>query len=170
MSWNKNTVLLIILFLAVSGCFRYSFSGTTIPEGINTIFIPFFPDQSNSGLGDLSDRLNQTLVNRFINESKLRLANSEAEADAILEGFIVSYVNRPFSISGEEIATRNQVEIRVSATLVFKTKPEPVWSKNFNGNSTYDPNVNPINGEREASTEALVQLANAMFNDALSTW
>ena len=78
----RNLLLLTLISLVVSsGCLRYSFTGASIPDGVNSIYIPFFPDRSNSGISDLSDRLNRILVERFINQSKLQLASSEEEAE-----------------------------------------------------------------------------------------
>lgn len=167
---NRILALCLLLFFATSGCLRYSFTGTTIPEGVNTIYIAFFPDQSNSGLGDLSDRLNRALVDRFVNQSRLRLANSESEADAVLDGVITSYSNRPFSLSGDEQATQNQVLVAVRASFLYKTEEAPLWDKPFNGNFTFDPNEDPIGGEQNAADQALLQVANNMFNDAVSSW
>lgn len=152
------------------GCLKYSFTGTSIPEGVKTVYIPFFPDQSNSGLGDLSDRLNTALIERFINQSKLQLANSEEDADAVIDGTINSYSNRPFSISGDEVANQNQVQIGVKGVFRYKAEDKTVYNKNFTGNYTYDPTDDPINGETTAADEALQQIANNMFNDAVSSW
>lgn len=174
MAWNNRYGTLIPAILALlvllAGCFRYSFTGTSIPEGVNRIFIPFFADQSSSGIGDLSDQLNQSLINRFINQTKLRPANNRADADAVLEGSIVSYQNRPFSVTGEEVADQNQVSISVRATFTFTDQDQPEWNKTFVGSSTYDPNDEPIEGERRAAEEALAQVSNNMFNDAVSGW
>ena len=163
-------VLLLIPFLFFSGCLKYSFSGASIPEGVNTIFIPFFADQSAGEVADLSDRLNQALIDRFINQSSLNLANNRNGADAILEGSIVSYSNAPFSVSGEDRADQNEVSIGVRGTFQFSNKQETEWNKSFSGAATYDPNENPIEGERNAAQEALEQIANNMFNDAVSGW
>lgn len=162
---------LIITFLTQSSCLRYSFTGTSIPEGVNSIYIPFFPDQSNSGFGDLSDRLNQALIERFVNQSRLQLANNEQDADAVLDGSIVAYSNRPFSIGGNEQANQNQVRISVRGTFEYKNEAEALWSnKSFEGTFTFDPTDDPINGEQSAADEALEQIANNMFNDAVSSW
>ena len=162
--------VLAIYVVAATSCFRYSFTGTSIPEGVNTVYIPFFPDQSNSGLGDLSDRLNEALVNRFVVQSRLQLANNAEEADAVIDGRITSYSNRPFSISGDEQATQNQVQIRVQASFLYTADDAPLWDKAFNGNFTFDPLDDPVNGERDAANEALNQIANNMFTDAVSSW
>ncbi|MTI89235.1 MAG: hypothetical protein FH748_14870 [Balneolaceae bacterium] len=171
MDLNKRLVLVLMLTgIFFTGCLRYSFTGASIPEGVNTIFIPFFPDQSNSGLGDLGDRLNQALIERFVNQSKLQLANNASDADAVLEGVITSYTNRPFSIGGDEQANRNQVSVSVRASFKYNNKDEAEWNSSFNGSATFDTAEDPINGERDAADEALQQVANNMFNDAVSNW
>lgn len=156
--------------VALTGCIRYSFTGASIPAGVNTIYIPFFTDRSNSGVGDLSDRLDEALVNRFVNQSRLRLASSETDADAVLDGTITGYTNKPFSISGDERANQNQVSITVSATFSYTKNESPEWTKSFSGSFNYDPTDDPINGEQEAATEALKQISNNIFNDAVSNW
>jgi hypothetical protein len=171
MGLTKLRILLLILIsFSFSGCITYSFTGASIPSGVNTIYIPFFPDQSNSGLGELGDQLNQVLIDRFVNQSRLQLSNTEEDADAILDGTITSYSNRPFSISGDEQTGQNQVSISVRASFKYASKEEPEWNKTFNGRATYDPAQNPIDGERTAARSALEQVANNMFNDAVSNW
>ncbi|MAO63785.1 MAG: hypothetical protein CL666_02165 [Balneola sp.] len=167
---KKWLALAVLSGLLLSGCLRYSFTGASIPAGVETIYIPFFPDQSNSGLGDLSNRLNEVLINRFVNQSSLGLANNEADADAVLDGVITAYSNRPFTISDDERATQNEVSITVRATYTYTDEEEAEWSKSFNGKFTYDPTQNPINGENQAANSALEQIANNMFNDAVSNW
>lgn len=165
------TFCLLIIFGSVSNsCVRYSFTGTSIPENVNSIFIPFFADQSSSGIGDLSDLLNETIINRFINQTRLRSANSRGEADAVLEGSIVSYQNRPFSITGDEQADQNEVTVTVRATYQYTEEEKPEWTNSYTGKATYDPNENPIEGETNAAQQAIQQITNNMFNDAVSGW
>ena len=171
---NKRLLIFIfffsVLFLSAKGCVRYSFTGTSIPADVQTIYIPFFQDQSQSGLGDLSDRLNQALVQRFINQSRLSLENDQESADAYIEGAIQNYINRPFSVAGNEQANLNEVQITVRALFQYADDEEPLWNKNFSGNATYDVLDNPVDGEIEAARLALEQIANNMFNDAVSNW
>lgn len=166
----KILVPILLIALAGTSCVRYSFTGTSIPENVNSIFIPFFADQSSSGIGDLSDRLNQIIINRFINQTRLRSANSRGEADAILEGSILTYQNRPFSITGNEEADQNEVTITVRATYQYTSEEKPEWTSNYTGKATYDPNEDPIEGETNAAEEAIRQITNNMFNDAVSGW
>ncbi len=105
-----------------------------------------------------------------MNQSKLQLASSEDDADAVLDGSIVSYSNRPFSIGGDEQANQNQVQITLNASFLYTENDSPEWDKSFNGSFTFDPTEDPITGEQNAADEALEQIANNMFNDAVSNW
>lgn len=171
MTFNKrNLFFVLLLSVFLSGCISYSFTGTSIPSDVNTINIPFFPDQSQSGLGDLSDRLNRALINRFVNQSRLSLANNQESSDAFVEGAIQRYVNRPFSVRGDEQANINEIQITVRATFQYQKDDEPLWNKSFSGSATYNTLDNPVEGEIEAAETALQQIANNMFNDAVSNW
>lgn len=171
MDYNRRTgIFLIALLIFFSGCISYSFTGTSIPADVENIHIPFFPDRSQSGLGNLSDRLNRALIDRFVNQSRLSLANDQDNSDAFMEGAIQSYSNRPFSIGGDQQANLNQVQISVRATFQFAADEEPLWNQTFTGSATYDVVENPVEGEIEAAESALQQIANNMFNDAVSNW
>lgn len=163
--------LLAVLFaVAGSGCLRYSFTGVAIPSDVRTIHIPFFPDQSGSGLGNLSDQLNDALINRFVNQSRLQLTDSPENADVLLEGAITSYSNRPFSVAGDQRANLNRVQISVHATYMYTGKDRPEWQKSFSGNFEYDPSEDPVDGENNAAFEALSRISDNMFNDAMGSW
>lgn len=158
------------IVLLLTGCIQYSFTGTSIPSDVRTIYISFFPDNSTSGLGDLSDRLNNALVNRFVNQSRLSLTNDEGGAHSTMNGTIQSYSVRPFSIGGDQQANLNEVRITVNATFKFAKDDDPVYSKSFTGSATYNVREDPVDGEIEAAEEALQQIANNAFNDAVSDW
>lgn len=172
MIFDRKFRLLLYLVIAVtfSGCFRYSFTGTSIPSEVESIYIPFFANQSSSGVGNLSERLNEALVDRFVNQTRLQLANSRGAADAVLEGSIVSYTNQAFSISGEQQTNENEVSISVRATYEYTSEEEPEWTSSFSGSETYNVNENPIEGETIAAEEALAEIADNIFNDAVSDW
>lgn len=162
--------LFLILFCSLTNCFRYSFTGTSIPENVESIYIPFFANQTSGGVGNLTDLLNEALIERFINQTGLQLANTRSAADAVLEGVITRYTNEPFSITGAEQTSLNEVTISVQATFQYTEQDEPEWTSTFSGAATYDSNDNPLEGETIAAQEALGQVADNMFNDAVSDW
>lgn len=149
---------------------RYSFTGVSIPSNVSTIYIPFFQDDSGSGLSDLSDQLNIELINRFVNQTRLSLVSDENQADIIIEGNITGYTNRPFSVAGDQTASLNRVQVSVSASYLYTDEELPRWSKSFSGQAEYDPAENPLDGELEAAAEAMQQVAQNMFNDSVGRW
>lgn len=169
---SKKILLFISLgvLLGCGGCFRYGFTGASIPEGVNTIYIPFFPNNSTSSVPNISSKLHKVLIDRFVHRSSLSLSNNKSRADAILIGSINSYSDQPFSISGENRSVQNKVRITVKAKFKYSNKDKPEWNKVFSGSATYDPTQNPIQGENNAAIDALNQLANNMFNEAVSNW
>lgn len=166
----RTLILIALIPVGLTSCLSYSFTGVSIPSNVNTIYIPFFPDNSNSGLGFLSEDLNEALVSRFVNQSRLRLSSNPNEADIVLDGTIINYRNRPFSVAGEQRTDLNRVEITVRASFKYRTEDDAEWDRSFNGVFEFDPNEDPIDGEREAAFEAMERIARNMFNDALGDW
>lgn len=170
MSLNRSHILVCCCILLLSGCFRYSFTGVSIPSDVSTIYIPFFQDNSSSGLSDLSDQLNVALMNRFVNQTRLRLASSEDQADIVFDGTITGYSNQPFSVAGDQTASLNRVQITVNATYRYTSDDEPRWTRSFSGQSEYDPAEDPLEGEIVAASEAMERIAQNMFNDSVGRW
>ncbi len=173
MTSRKILIPVAITFLAavmLTGCFHYSFSGASIPSNVHTVYIPFFPDKSNSGISNLSDELNKALVNRFVNQSRLHLSNNKSDADIQIDGVIQSYSNETFSISGNQQASSNRVQISVNATYSYSTDDKPLWSRSFSGFGDYDPNNDPIQGEKAAALDAMDMIARKMFDDSIGKW
>ena len=110
------------------------------------------------------------MIEQFVNQSRLGLATNLESADAFIEGQIQTYTNSPFAIGGNEQANQNQVSITVQARFQYASNKEALWTRSFTSSFTYDPTEDPINGELEAATETLSQIANNMFNDAVSNW
>lgn len=172
MTWYRVIpVLLLAALILLPGCLRYSFTGVNIPSDVRTVYIPFFPDQSNSGLANLSDDLNEALVDRFVNQSRLSLTNNEAEADMRLEGRISGYSNEAFSIAEDRRAELNRVTVTVQSEVLFPgSESGSEWNRSFSGTNEYDPQEAGADGEVNAAFAALQDIADDMFNEALGDW
>ena len=59
------------------------------------------------------------------------------------------------------------MQITVSASFQYKTDDAPLWDKSFNGSFTFDPSEDSVEGEENAADDALEQITNNMFNDAV---
>ena len=157
--------------LILTGCGSYSFTGATLPEHVDTISIPIFEDQTRSGIPNLSDTVTELLIDRFVNQTRLRLSSNEAESDTILSGSVIRYRNQPAAVSGDESATVNRVNITVSARFFDRVQStEMVAERSFSAFAEYDPVADGLEGETVAAREALEQIADDVFTAATSNW
>lgn len=162
--------ILILLVCVPAGCFRYSATGTSIPADVNTIYIPFFPDNASGGIANLNEMLYQALVDRFTRRSRLRLADNPESADIVLDGVIQSYSNRPFSIGADQAAQLNRVEVIISASFTYTSEDQPLWDRTFSGFSEFDPGADALAGESTAARAAVENLANTIFQESVGKW
>ena len=160
--------LLVVLFS--TGCGYYSFSGASIPEHLNTIAIPLVADRSVNTFPDLGDRLTELLVNKFVRQTRLTLSPYEEDADAVLTVEIQRYTNSPTSVSGEERATRNRVNVSVSVLYYDQSEEEEILQRTFSSFEEYDPLTEGLDGEQAAAIAALENVADDVFTAATSNW
>lgn len=170
MVFCRNVLLIFLIQLGVTGCFSYSFTGVSIPSEVKTIHFPFFQDQSSAGLANLPDILNEALLTQFVNQSRLRFSTTAEDADALLEGRISGYTNKLAIVGSAGTAQLQEVSITVTASFRYKTDAKPVFTKTFTANAQYDPNTDPIEGERNAARSILATIARNMFTDSLAKW
>ena len=161
----------LLMALVGSACGTYSFTGTAIPEHVETIAIPIFEDGSRSAIPNLSDALTELLIDRFVNQTRLRLSSDEATAHTVLTGRIERYINRPAAVGGDERAAVNRVNLSVTVQYLDRLKGiEMVPRRTFTAFGEYDPLEDGIEGEEEAAVAALEQIADDIFNAATSDW
>ncbi len=145
-----------LIFL--SGC-AYSFSGSSVPKHLKTIAIPLFEDQSGFGEPGLKENFTTSLINLFVNDNSLQIAERNT-ADSILEGSIISVQDAPMVITpGEQVTTR-RVTINVHVTYQDLKLRKKVWEKYFSNWGEYSTSS-------ETRTTALTQAVNKVTDDIL---
>jgi len=154
----------------LSGCAYYSFTGASIPSHLETIAVPIAQDNSTSPINTLGNDLTGELTNRFVDRTSLSLTTNDSEADALLEATVQQYTNRPTGVSGNEQATTNQVTIRVEVRYMDQKKNEEILNRTFSGVSEYNPAEAGLSGRRQASQNAIENVADDIFTTATSDW
>ncbi|MGA7160018.1 MAG: LptE family protein [Bacteroidota bacterium] len=145
-----------LIFL--SGC-AYSFSGSSVPSHLKTIAIPLFEDQSGFGEPGLKENFTTSLINLFVNDNSLQMAERNT-ADSILEGTIISVQDVPQVITpGEQVTTR-RVTINVHVTYQDLKLRKKVWEKDFSNWGEYSTSS-------ETRTTALNQAVSKVTQDIL---
>jgi hypothetical protein len=97
---------------------------------------------------------------------------TEDEADAIIDGQITVFQNRPFSFNQNLDAQEYIVVIKVVVTLFNRRSNEPIWqNRTIEGNGSYF--IEQVESGRtfdEAVEESLSEITNQILNLTVQDW
>ncbi|PID62968.1 MAG: hypothetical protein CR986_00635 [Ignavibacteriae bacterium] len=167
---KKNCIkfCLIILSLTVIGC-SYSFTGSSVPNHLKTIYIPFCNDRSGSGEPTLADDFTNSLIDQFIRDNSLSIQNN-SKADAILECTINSIPDIPAEIeAGENVSVR---KITINARVIYKdlVKKKTVFDKTFSNYGEYVNSGDIFTNRKDAIDGAIKKITEDIMLAVVSNW
>jgi hypothetical protein len=116
--------LLAVLVVVIGGC--YGFSSSLLPGHIKTVAVPL--PENRTERGDLAAALADSLVEAFLDGHVLKVAD-EKSADSVIEGVLVEYVRRPYTVDASENVQEYRVEIVMEARFVDVRKNTVVWEE-----------------------------------------
>ncbi len=154
-----------ILLTSFSGCL-YSFTGSSVPPHLKTIAIPLFEDQSGFGEPNLREDLTKQLIDLFVNDNSLALAD-RSTADSMLEGTITAVSDAPSVIAPGEQVSRRRLTITVHVTFQDLKLRKKVWEKDFTNWGEYElgKEVRTV-----ALTDAINKIADDILIETVSGW
>ncbi len=175
MKFNKFILLKLLaltisffLLLTAAGC-SYSFTGASVPPHLHTIAIPNAVDRSGSGQPNLRDDFTNELINKFINDNSLQIANS-TKADAILNCTITSLVDAPTVIAGGEDVTTRRVTIKVHAVYKDLVKKKKIFDRTFSNYGDYKNEGDITTARDNAIKEAIDKITEDILLGVVSNW
>jgi hypothetical protein len=171
-SSSKQMIHLFIYFsiLNFTGCCIYSFTGSSVPEHLNSIAIPISDDRSGSGEPGLRELLTERLTQRFIEDNSLQVTE-RTKADAVIECTILSLPDAPVVVTaGEQVDTR-RVTVSVHAVYRDLVKRKTVYERTFSEYGDYNSSAGDVNTARRAAIEAAVdKITEDILLDTVSGW
>jgi len=156
---NPFGCFIVLISAVLFGSCTYSFKGASPPEGIKTIYIPNFRDESGFGLPTLSEEMTTLLKGKFINDNTLEYAE-KTTADGMLDCIIKGVKDEVQVVSGNEQVSRRKVTIVVSVDFSNLRKQKSIWKKDFSNWGEYSIGAEP-------RTIALTQAVNKVTEDIL---
>jgi outer membrane lipopolysaccharide assembly protein LptE/RlpB len=114
----KNAVwlLLAVSLLNLQCGYRLSGRGRNLPPAAETIAIPDFKNQTSRAQAE--QFITFAVRNEFIKRSRLRLVDSQAKADLVLEGEITAFETVPISYSEQGAANLYEVRLTLNVRLI----------------------------------------------------
>lgn len=130
MKWlYLNSVKFVLAgFLFLSGCAApYTPAPQILPSHIKKIFIrPFVNTTTQYGL---EEKLTLKVIDEFVRDGRLTLANSESEADGIIVGEISKYILQPLSYDSNNVAEQYKLWVLLNVSMVDRIKNITLWSE-----------------------------------------
>jgi len=160
-------IAILLSFFAFS-C-NYGFKGASPPEGIKTIFIPTFRDESGFGLPTLPEDMTKLLKQKFINDNTLEYAE-KTSADGMLDCVITSVTDEALVVTGGETVSKRKVTINVKVTFTNLKKQKQIWQRDFSNWGEYDSSTGGFSKRDEGVQSATDKITDDILLEVISNW
>ena len=166
--WAIAILLLGSISLINFGCGAYSFTGSSVPSHLKTIYIPVAQDKSPAAIPGLRELLTDNLIQKFINDNSLQVASS-TNANATLDCTITSVTDAPSIVSAGEQVSARKVTINVKVVYKDLVMKKTVFDQNFTGFGEYVP-AQTQNQREDAIAIAVDYISEDILLAVVSGW
>lgn len=158
----------ILIFLTLSGCSIYSFTGGSTGDA-ETIQVDYFPNNAILVEPVVSQKFTLALQDLFIRQTNLK--STRAGGDLHFEGEISDYKILPVSATAEQTAALNRLSISVRVRFFNKLIPDDDFEKTFSFFSDFDANAQ-LSGSvlEDALNEIFERITQDIFNASVAKW
>lgn len=167
-SFLKLFVVLIISISLLESC-SYSFSGASVPSHLKTVFISVLQDRSGSGEFNLGDRVTRQLTQKFIDDNTLYVG-SRTNANAFIDGSIISITDAPSTISGGEKVSSRRVTMSVQIIYKDLVKKQTIFERSFSNYGDYTLTGDVTNARKAAIETAIDKITDDILLGVVSNW
>lgn len=164
----KITTYIFLLFILLQSCGIYSFTGASISNDIKSVSITNFTVSAPSSPPILSNMLDESLKDKFNNETNLSIVSNDGELQ--FDGEIVAYSLKPIAIRSDETAAQNRLSITVKVKYTNTIDDEFDYQTNFSRFRDYSSSQDISTVEEELIGEIVKELVDDIFNKALANW
>ncbi len=165
----KKAIFFALALLILQSCrVSYSFSGTSIQQDVNTVYIELFEYKALLVNPTLSNELTESIRNQF--RRMTRLEQVDTNADLELYGSITGYNISAQAISANEQATQNRLTVEVSITFVNNKHPEDNVEQKFSAYADFPASSPLASVESSICQEIISKLTEDIFNATVAQW
>ncbi len=158
----------IFLLVIATGCGHYGTTSRSVRD-IKSVYVPFFANDTAEP--DLEITVTEGIINSLIDDNTLDVVD-ESRADALLEGRIVQFDNRPVSFDPDLNAQEYRLRIHVVVSLYNRRTNKPLWEKRrITGEAPYF--LEPVENENTFDTakkQAIQLITDRILNLTVQDW
>jgi hypothetical protein len=157
-SWRIGLFLCGLLLIR---CGFYSFSGSTLPPDVRTVFIPLFENKTPEF--GIDQRITDLLVSAITKDNTLKIAGART-ADARVAGTLMQVEDRAGQYDQNEQASDFRITITVQVLFEDVKKKKTLWDETLTQWGRYTTNRD------DGIREAVEKLSTDILNRTVSGW
>lgn len=159
---------LVALALAVSGCWLYSFSGTSIQPDVKTICIEPVENKAMKVNPSLANSLFEAMCDKYKKLTKLEQV--EDGGDLYVLATIESYQVSAAAVTADEVAALNRLTVTVKVKFVNEKHPEDNFEKSFAAYEDYN-SENALDAVEGTLCDTIIdKIVEDIFNATVANW
>ena len=171
-TYRKIIIVIIISSISIS-CGIYSFTGSSIPVGVETFQVDYFENTAGGKPGStvepgLDRDFTIALQDLIVNQTSLNLVNEGG--DIVYSGEIVEYSVTPMAATAEIKAAQNRLTMAVMVSYENVRNEEDNIEKRFSFYYDFPGNLQVYDIRDSALEEIFERITQDIFNETLAKW
>jgi hypothetical protein len=169
----KQVLIVTICSIIPISCGIYSFTGSSIPSGVETFQVNYFENTAGGRPGStiepgLDRDFTIALQDLIVNQTSLNLVNEGG--DIIYSGEITEYSVTPMAATAEIKAAQNRLTMSVMVSYENAINEEDNIEKSFSFYYDFPGNLQVYDIKDSALEEIFERITQDIFNETLAKW
>ena len=169
----KQILIIAVSSLMLVSCGIYSFTGSSIPVGVETFQVNYFDNTGGGKPGStiepgLDRDFTIALQDLIVNQTSLNLVNEGG--DIIYSGEIVEYSVTPMAATAEIKAAQNRLTMAVMVSYENVSNEDDNIEKRFSFYYDFPGNLQVYDIKDSALEEIFERITQDIFNETLAKW
>ena len=169
----KQILIIVVSSLILVSCGIYSFTGSSIPVGVETFQVNYFDNTAGGKPGStiepgLDRDFTIALQDLIVNQTSLNLVNDGG--DIIYSGEIVEYSVTPMAATAEIKAAQNRLTMAVMVSYENVSNEDDNIEKRFSFYYDFPGNLQVYDIKDSALEEIFERITQDIFNETLAKW
>ena len=167
-------ILIVIIISSISiSCGIYSFTGSSIPVGVETFQVDYFENTAGGKPGStvepgLDRDFTIALQDLIVNQTSLNLVNEGG--DIVYSGEIVEYSVTPMAATAEIKAAQNRLTMAVMVNYENVSNEDDNLEKRFSFYYDFPGNLQVYDIKDSALEEIFERITQDILNETLAKW
>lgn len=165
--------LIVIISIITFSCGIYSFTGSSIPVGVETFQVDYFENTAGNRPGStvepgIDRDFTIALQDLILNQTSLNLVNSGG--DIIYSGEIIEFSVTPMAATAEIKAAQNRLTMAVNLIYENTLNEDDNLEKRFSFYFDFPGNLQVFDVKDSALEGIFERITQDIFNETLAKW